>query len=54
MELRINEKCDCSESCDEKDYFIFRIKVFQIKFFDDYGTKYLFIHIGKKVFRWDW
>ena len=54
MKLTIMEKCDCDEKCEGKDYFIFRTKYFQFRFFDDYGTKFLYIHLGKKYWRWDW
>lgn len=52
MKLIINEKCDCSEDCEAKDYIIFKTKFFQFRSFDDYGTKFIYIHLGKKYWRW--
>lgn len=54
MKFIINKKCDCDPSCQAKDYFIFKTKLFQLRFFDDYGTKFLYIHLGNNQWRWDW
>jgi hypothetical protein len=54
MKLRIMKKCDCSEECEGKSYFIFKSKLFQIRLFNDYGTKFLYIHFGEKYWKWDW
>lgn len=55
MKIIINEKCDCDEMCDTINYFIFKTKWFQIRFFNDYGGyKFLYIHIGDKIWQWDW
>lgn len=54
MRLLINEKCDCNDECEARDYFLFKTKLFQIRFFDDYGHKFLYIHVGKKYKRWQW
>lgn len=54
MILRIMEKCDCSNDCEGKDYFIFKTKLFQIRVFNDYGHEFLYIHVGKRYWRWDW
>lgn len=55
MKLRIMRKCNCGfEHCEAIDYFIFRSKWFQFRFFDDYGHKFLYMHIGEKHWRWDW
>jgi len=54
MKLKIMKKCDCREECEGFDYLIFRTKLFQIRFFDDYGYKFLYIHLGEKRWRWDW
>lgn len=54
MILKVNEKCDCDEECEGKDYLIFKIKHFQVRLFNDYGHKFLYIHLGKKFKRWRW
>jgi hypothetical protein len=54
VKLKINKKCDCCGECEEKDYFIFTTKIFQLRFFDDYGTKFIYIHLGKRYWRWSW
>lgn len=48
------KRCDCSKGCEGFDYFILVTKYFQVRCFDDYGTKFLYIHLGKKIWRWDW
>lgn len=53
MVLKIFEKCACSPECECKDYFIFRTKYIQIRFFNDYGHKFLYIHLGKHYWRWE-
>lgn len=54
MVLKIMEKCPCSDGCEGKDYLIFRTKYFQIRFFNDYSVKFLYIHLGKKFWQWNW
>jgi hypothetical protein len=55
MKLIINKRCNYGfEECEAVDYFIFKSKPFQIRFFDDYGTIFLYIHLGKKYWRWMW
>ncbi|GIN67099.1 hypothetical protein J41TS2_25200 [Bacillus sonorensis] len=54
MKLKIMGKCDCHEECEGRDYFIFITKYFQVRLFNDYGYRFLYIHIGKKKWRWDW
>lgn len=57
MKLKIMQKCDCYKEgyeCGGFDYFIFISKLFQIRFFNDNGYKFLYIHLGEKYWRWDW
>ena len=55
MKLIIMQKCDCGyDECGGFDYFIFKTKPFQIRFFNDNGYIFLYIHLGKKILRWDW
>lgn len=57
MKLKIMQKCDCSDGeydCGGFDYFIFRSKLFQFRFFNDNGTVFLYMHLGKKYWRWMW
>lgn len=55
MNIRINKQCNCGDpDCEARDYFIFKTKLLKIRFFDDYGTVFLYIYLGKKYWRWMW
>lgn len=55
MKLRILRPCECGDDkCEGFDYLIFRSKHFQIRWFIDYGTVFLYIHLGKKYWSFDW
>lgn len=52
MMLEIFEKCNCSPECEGKHYFTLKTKYIQIRLFDDYGHKFLFLYLGKRYWRW--
>jgi hypothetical protein len=52
MYIRINEMCDCSNDCEGKDYFEFKLGKFKIHFFDDYGYKFIYVYWDMKFKRW--
>lgn len=55
MEIRIMQPCACGDDdCIGVDYFIFKTKLLQVRFFNDYGARFLYIHIGEKYKRWMW
>lgn len=54
LKIKIMKKCDCDYDCGGYDYFIFRSKLFQFRFFYDNGYRFLYIHLGTKYWRWDW
>jgi hypothetical protein len=49
MKLKIWGTCDCG--CGNRDFLILKSKVFQIRWFMDYSEWFLYIHIGKKYWR---
>lgn len=54
MKLKLFSKCSCSPrdfDCGGYDYIVFRSKWFQFRWFYDNEHRFLYIHIGKKYWR---
>jgi hypothetical protein len=49
MKLRVWANCDCG--CDERTFISFRSKPFQFRWFMDCGEWFIYIHIGKRYWR---
>jgi hypothetical protein len=49
MKLKIWGTCDCG--CGERIFFSFISKLFQFRWFMDCGEWFLYIHLGKRYYR---
>jgi hypothetical protein len=49
MSLVVMGKCECG--CGNRNYLIFISKLFQLRWFQDYGDWFLYVHFGRRYFR---
>jgi hypothetical protein len=57
LKIKLFSKCACYKEgydCGGFDYIIFKSKWFQFRWFNDNGYRFIYIHLGKKVWRFDY